>query len=116
MKCDRCGLATDLQDTHKLWFGEEVHVSIDDLQKIQRAAWEARTEWYNIGLELKIDAATLDTIKGDNDSIKDRFRSMLSTWLKRDQPRPTLSLLANALRSPTVGYQHLAQQILAQLL
>ena len=114
MKCDRCGLASDLQDTHKLWFGEEVHVSINDLPGIQRAAWEAKTEWYNIGLELKIDVATLDTIKEDNDSIKDRFRSMLSTWLKRDQPRPTISLLANALRSPTVGYQHLAQKILAQ--
>jgi hypothetical protein len=114
MKCDRCGSTTDLQDTHKLWFGEEVHVSIDNLQKIQKAAWEARAEWYNIGLELKIDAATLDTIKEDNDNIKDRFRSMLSTWLKRDQPQPTLFLLAKALHSPTVGYEHLAQQILTQ--
>ena len=114
MKCDRCGLATDLQDTHKFWFGEEAHVSIDDLEKMLSAAWEARAKWYNIGLQLKIGAGMLDTIKGDSESIDDRFRSMLSTWLKRDRPRPTLSLLASALRSPTVGYQHLAQKILAQ--
>ena len=114
MKCDRCGLATDLQDTHKFWFGEEVHVSIDDLEKMLSAAWEARAKWYNIGLQLKIGAGMLDTIKGDSESIDDRFRSMLSTWLKRDEPRPTLSLLASALHSPTVGYQYLAQKILAQ--
>ena len=114
MKCDRCGLTTDLQDTHKLWFGEEVHVSIDDLEKMLSAAWEARAKWYNIGLQLKIGAGTLDAIERDSHSIDDQFRVMLSTWLRRDEPRPTLSLLANALRSPMVGYQHLAQQILAQ--
>ena len=78
------------------------------------AAWEARAKWYNIGLQLKIGAGTLDAIERDSHSIDDQFRVMLSTWLRRDEPRPTLSLLANALRSPMVGYQHLAQQILAQ--
>ena len=114
MKCDRCRLAIDLQDTHKLWFGEEVHVSIDDLEKMLSAAWEARAKWYNIGLQLKIGAGTLDAIETASHSIDDQFRVMLSTWLRRDEPRPTLSLLANALRSPMVGYQQLAQQILAQ--
>jgi hypothetical protein len=114
MKCDRCGLTADLEDTHKLWFGEEVHVTIDDLQKIQRAAWEVRAKWYNIGLELKIGAGTLDAIERDGHSVDDQFRIMLSTWLGRDQPRPTLSLLAEALRSPTVREEHLAQQILTQ--
>jgi hypothetical protein len=114
MKCDRCGLIADLEDAHKLWFGEEVHVSINDLQKIQRAAWEVRAKWYNIGLELKIGAGTLDAIERDGHSVDDQFRIMLSTWLGGDQPRPTLSLLAEALRSPTVGEEHLAQQILTQ--
>ena len=112
MKCDRCGLTTDLQDKHKLWFSEEL--SIDDLQKIQNAAWEARAKWYNIGLELKIDAGTLDVIDRDSDRTDDQFRHMLSIWLRRDQPRPTRSLLARALRSPTVRYEHLAEQILTQ--
>ena len=114
MKCDRCRIAIDLQYEHKLWFGEEVHVSIDDLEKMLSAAWEARAKWYNIGLQLKIGAGTLDAIETASHSINDQFRVMLSTWLRRDEPRPTLSLLANALRSPMVGYQHLAQQILAQ--
>ena len=111
MKCDQCGL-TDLQDKHKLWFSEKL--SIDDLQEIQRDAWEARAEWYNIGLELRIDPGTLDVISRDCSRTDDQFRRMLSTWLRRDRLQPTRSLLAKALRSPTVGYEHLAEQILTQ--
>ena len=84
-----------------------------DLRKVQRATWEARTKWYNIGLELEIDPGTLDTIKGNNEDIEDRFRTMLTTWLKMVQPKPTLAALAEALQSPTVGFGHLAEQVLA---
>ena len=118
MLCDQCGSIAHLQDNHRFWFSEKKQtiqvLTVDDLQKIQRHAWEARANWYNIGLELKIDPGTLDVIKGDSDSIADRFRGMLSTWLGRDQLRPTLSSLAEALCSPTVGYEHLAEQILTQ--
>ena len=84
-----------------------------DLRKVQRATWEARTKWYNIGLELEIDPGTLDTIKNDNDNSDDRFRAMLMTWLKMVQPKPTFAALAEALQSPTVGFGHLAEQVLA---
>ena len=69
-------------------------------------------KWYNIGLELDIDPGTLDAIKNDNDSSDDRFRAMLTTWLKMVQPKPTLAALADALQSPTVGFGHLAEQVL----
>ena len=121
MRCDRCGSTTDLQDNHTIWYGKKrivEHVlSIKDLQKVQRAAWEARAKWYNIGLELKIDPGTLDVInrKFNSDNIDDRFRDMLSIWLNMVQPQPTLSLLAEALQSPTVGYAHLAEQILSTI-
>ena len=84
-----------------------------DLGKIQRAAWDSRDEWYNIGLELSIDAGTLDVIKRDNTKTNDCFREILMTWLKMVQPKPTLAALAEALQSPTVGFGHLAEQILA---
>ena len=120
MKCNRCGSTTDLRDNHKFWFGEKLTMahglSLSNLPKVQRAVWEARAKWYNIGLELNIDPGTLDTInrKFNSDNIDDRFRDMLATWLRMVQPRPSLSLLAQALRSPTVGYTDLAEQILAQ--
>ena len=86
-------------------------LSITDLGTVQRKTWEARAKWYNIGLELDIDPGTLDTIIGNNDDIDNRFRVMLVTWLKMVNPKPTWEALAEALRSPTVGCEHLAEQV-----
>ena len=88
-------------------------VGISDLRKIQRSVWGARAKWYNIGLELDIAPGTLDVIQGNNRDIDDCFRAMLMTWLKTVQPKPTLATLAEALQSPTVGFEHLAEQILS---
>ena len=88
-------------------------LNVNDLGKVQRAACDSRDEWYNIGLELSIDPGTLDVIKRDNAKTNDCFREMLTTWLKMVQPKPTLAALAEALQSPTVGFGHLAEQILS---
>ena len=118
-------VCSDLTDEHRLWFGETApsdrtyssdptdsgKLSTKDLRKVQRAAWDARAKWYNIGLELDIDPGTLDTIKRDNDNSDDRFRAMLTTWLKMTEPKPTWEVLVEALQSPTVGCGHLADLI-----
>ena len=88
-------------------------LTITDLRKVQKAAWDSRDEWYNIGLELSIDPGTLDAIRSDHAKTKDCFREMLITWLKMVQPKPTLAALAEALQSPTVGFEHLSEQVLA---
>ena len=113
-----------MTEKHALWLGKastsssnsddiapatEGELNLNDLRKVLRATWEGRTKWNYIGLELDIDQETLDTIKGNNDNIDDRFRAMLTTWLKMVNPRPTWEALAEALRSPTVGYEHLAE-------
>ena len=88
-------------------------LSMKDLGKVQRVTWDSRAQWYNIGLELEIDPGTLDVIEGNNKDINNCFRAMLTTWLKMDEPKPTLGALAEALQSPTVGFEHLAKQIQA---
>ena len=86
----------------------------NDLRKVLRTIWEARTEWYNLGLELDITPDTLDAIEQANVLNPDRcFRAMLTKWL-REHNQPTWSSLAEALRSPAVGLSHLAQEILEQ--
>ena len=108
-----------MTERHELWLGKTMsgdpaidgELSTKDLRKVQRAAWDARAKWYNVGLELDIDPGTLDTIKRDNDNSDDRFRAMLMTWLKMVEPKPTWEALAEALRSPTVGCGHLADLI-----
>ena len=111
-----------MTEKHALWFEKapssfpnsgiipdtEGELNIKDLDAIKEAAWEARAKWYNIGLKLNIDPGTLDTIKGNYDSIDDQFQAMLTTWLKIN-PRPTWGALAIALRSRIVGYEQLAE-------
>ena len=74
---------SEMTEEHKIWFGHNASLSCDagiyfsniivhvvlqiylhthagvltikDLRKVQRATWEARVKWYNIGLELEID-------------------------------------------------------------
>ena len=116
---------SELTDKHRLWLGKAMtstsdgvcvrgpgaggKLGINDLREVQRGAWEARAKWYNIGLELGIDPGTLDVIEGNNKDINNCFRVMLTSWLKMVQPIPTWTALAEALRSPTVGYGDLAE-------
>ena len=79
-----------------------------DLGKVLKATWDARAKWYNIGLELNIDPRALDTIQKNTPDFEDCFRTMLMTWLETVEPGPTSEALADALRSPTVGFEHLA--------
>ena len=89
-------------------------LGISDLNKVLKAAWVARAKWYNIGLGLGIDPGTLDTIGNDNNNNSDdQFRAMLTIWLKMVKTKPTLAALAEALQSPTVGFEDLAEQIRA---
>jgi hypothetical protein len=85
-----------------------------DLRRVQNTLWDARPQWYNLGLELHLTSATLDSIQLANQQDPDRcFRAMLTKWLRGHQ-RPTWSALAEALRSPSVGLSHLAEEILQQ--
>ena len=87
-------------------------LGISDLIKVQKAIWESRTDWYDIGLGLLVSPDTLDAIQKDHRDIsKTCFREMLKVWLRRAEPKPTWTELATVLRSPMVGYEHLAEQL-----
>ena len=74
------------------------------------SAWEARVEWYNIGLGLRISPDDLDTIKADQRDTKPCYMEMLKVWL-RTKPHPSWLKLAEALRSPLVGNEDLADKL-----
>ena len=85
-------------------------LTIEDLREVQDTVWEARSQWYNIGLGLGLSVGTLETIQCNNRKYEDCFRDMLSKWLKKANPRPTWSALAEALESPSVDYSlHLTE-------
>ena len=82
-----------------------------DLKKVLSSVWEARTEWFHIGIQLDMKTSDLKVIKKDYDDAGLCFTEMLSAWLKRMNPPPTWETLVDALKSPTVGYEQLADTI-----
>ena len=83
-----------------------------DLADVQRAVWEGRAKWYNLGLELRLTAGTLDAIQQTNGNHVDNcFRGMLKEWLRKSELVPTWSSLARALRAVPVGLEELAQRL-----
>ena len=87
-------------------------LSVDDLPTVQRTLYEVKTEWYNLGLELGLRVATLDSIDARYNSDPSQcFRQFLKEWLKGVNPLPTWQAMVNALKSPTVAQPRLAQQI-----
>ena len=68
------------------------------------------TEWYNLGLQLGLPAALLDTITAHPD-IEDHGRMMLSKWLETD-PDASWEKLAAAMT--TIGQKATATTIRRQ--
>lgn len=81
---------------------------------IQDVTWDVRSKWKALGIELRIDAPTLESIetrsRGNPD---DCFRILLDTWLCGDTPKPTITNLSEALKSRTVNYGYLASKLSA---
>ena len=83
-----------------------------DLKSVRRALWDARCKWYDIGVELDLDTATLDTIDANfHGKVEDCFREVLSKWLNVASPDPSWEPLVEALRSPAVEHPEIAAKI-----
>jgi len=74
---------------------------------------DANTKWFDLGLELEVPYDDLKVIECDYQKVNDRFREMLSTWLKRVDPPPTMERLAVALDEKSVELHDLAKKIRA---
>lgn len=89
-------------------------LTVDDLASVQRAVWDGRAKWYNIGLELGVLPGTLDAIKLTNQCDTDHcFMETLKAWLRSEKPdHCSWSHLARSLRATPVGLTDLAEQLL----
>ena len=96
-------LTTHDYDSNNIMCFTSGQLTISDLPQVFRAVFDARTKWYDIGLELKIDVGSLDAIEEDNPrDVQDCLRALLKKWLRRAQPKPTWGALREALESPLV--------------
>ena len=86
-------------------------LSIDNLGDVLEAVWEARAQWYNIGLKLGISVGTLDSIDATSQNPGKCFTAMSKDWLKNGKSQPSWAQLAKALKSRMVGYAQLAEEL-----
>ena len=86
-------------------------LTIGDLGNVLEAVWEARVNWFNIGLKLGISVGTLDSIEATGQNPDKCLTAMIKDWLKNGKPKPSWAQLAKALKSPMVGYAQLAEQL-----
>ena len=97
-------------------------LTIKDLQKVKNALWDARPKWRDLGEEIGVDDATLESISvTERDRPGDCFRQMLAGWLKgahrSDQPNSkprTWRTLIDALRVKSIDFSDLANEIEAK--
>ena len=82
-----------------------------DLSTVRHELHDARTKWYDIGIELKVDVSTLKTIESMYSNSKDCLREVITEWLKAVHPKPTWRSLVDALRKPVVDESKLAAVI-----
>ena len=79
----------------------------DDLCCVLEEVMDVCTQWYNLGLQLKLRTGTLDRINAQFRDPRDHLREMLKTWLTTGDD-PSWKTLTDALRSRIVGASHLA--------
>ena len=83
-----------------------------DLFYLLTELYEVRTKWKWIGLGLRLLESDLEAMSG---SHLDCLKSMLRKWLKGIEPLPTWRALVDVLKSPVVGENRKAQELLDKL-
>ena len=89
----------------------DTKLTADDLSTVYERLYSARTKWFNIGILVKIDNTTLESIKVRNRDDPDGcLREMLTHCLQAGGPL-TWRDLCDCLRSKTVAHNDLAEEI-----
>ena len=90
----------------------DTKLTADDLSTVYMKLYSARTRWFNIGILVKIDRTTLECIRVRNRDDPDGcLREMLTHRLQAEGPL-TWRDLCNCLRSPIVGRDDVAEEII----
>ena len=87
-----------------------MELSVANVKDVIKEAWDARSEWFEIGLSLGLKSADLKAIEKQHKGVPNVcFTTMLEDWLKRTEPAATWSNLVMGLKS--VGMNRLADEI-----
>jgi len=80
---------------------------LDDLGCVLEEVLDVASQWYHLGLQLKLRAGTLDSIQAQFDGPKRQLLEMLKTWLTTSN-NTSWKTLIDGLKSRSVGASQLA--------
>ena len=84
------------------------HPELDDL--IEHVGSFVSTKWYYLGLRLRVNVNTLDSIEHDVRDCKNACRKMFQAWL-RDNRKGTWNDVIAALKSNSVSENGVAEKL-----
>ena len=83
---------------------------IPKLRDLLKELYKVAAKWHNLGIMLEIDDGELSKVKSDNaGNSDDCLREMLKIWLKKVDPKPSWSSMAEALE--VLGEESVAEHI-----
>ena len=82
-------------------------LTLDDLGRVLEEIVDVCSQWYPLGLQLKVKIGRLDMIRKQFHDPRDQLREMLKTWLITGD-YPSWKTLTVALRGQSVGASPLA--------
>ena len=86
-------------------------LTVGDFADVQSALWEARSKWFNIGIQLHLKVPDLEAIDHEPGlDLVGKFNRVIIYWLEHGQ-LCTWSALGEALKHHTVGLPNLARKI-----
>ena len=81
-----------------------------DLATLVNELHEVTADWYDLGVQLRMEKTDLDAIKLEN--MKECLRRMLYLWLTKTTPSPpSWQRLVDTLSSPAINRPALAEKI-----
>ena len=82
-----------------------------DLKSLHCVLHPVSDKWFSLGIQLQVPIETLKCIETEHNQMSRRLLEMLTVWLKCTNPPPTWNILTEALESPPMGEELLAQQV-----
>ena len=83
----------------------------DDIRELTRDLSPVFNDWFELGIELGFNPGLLKPIEKTYTKMSRCMINMLDEWIKRGSNK-TRAQIIEALRSPTVGHDALADELL----
>ena len=77
------------------------HLGIENFRSVLDAFWDYRAKWRMIGIGLKIDMGTLDTIDKDYRKCEECLVELIKVWLQGT--KATLGIMSTVLQSSCIA-------------